>query len=209
MSHQDQQKRWEERSGEIRRGNPPLFDPTQINIPMSASARIRFEPNSRDAMNSRIWESLQYDTKEPNSEEIKNSPNPIFMDMNPISSRKSIQNHIQEQQPQFYPDINKQPLKRSGVDQPIIVPTQNPGLINNPYLQRLDPVNDARNIPREMRSAVYEDNRERDLDSTRLLAERQFTYRYIPEDESAKLASIQAYELLRPKTDDYTKQYQH
>ena len=84
-----------------------------------------------------------------------------------------------------------------------------PGLIKNPYLQRLDPVNDARNIPREMRSAVYEDNRERDIDSSRLLAERQFTYRHIPEDESAKLASIQAYELLRPKVDDYKTQYEH
>jgi len=207
MSHQDQQKRWEERSGEIRRGNPPLFDPTKINIPMSASARIRFEPNSRDAINSRIWESLQYDTKEPNSEDIKNSSNPIFMDMNPLSSRKSTQNYTQQQQ--YYPDIDKEPTKKSGIDPPIIVPTQNPGLIKNSYLQRLDPVNDARNIPREMRSAVYEDNRERDIDSTRLLAERQFTYRYIPEDESAKLAAIQAYELLRPKTDDYTKQYQH
>ena len=90
MSHEDHQKRWEERSGEMRRGNPPLFDPTKINIQLSASARIRFEPNSRDAMNSRIWESLKYDTKEITSTEIQNSPNPIFMDMNPIPSRTSI-----------------------------------------------------------------------------------------------------------------------
>jgi hypothetical protein len=207
MSHKDQQQRWDVLSGEMRRGNPPLFDPTKINIPISASARIRFEPNSRDAINSRIWESLKYDTKEPTSEEIKNSPNPIFMDMNPISARNSIQNY--NQQSQFFPDAQRDPLKKSGIDAPIVKPQQSPGLVNNSYLQRLDPVNDARNIPREMRSAVYEDNRERDIDSARLLSERQFTYRYIPEDESAKAASLQAYELLRPKSDDYTKQFQH
>jgi hypothetical protein len=192
MSHPEQQKRWEERSGEMRRGVPPLFDPTKINIPMSASVRVRFEPNSRDAMNSRIWESIQYDTKAPTSDEIKNATSAVYMDMNPISSRNSIQNYSQE--PSFFPDVQ---------------PTQSPGLIKNSYLQRLDPVNDARNIPREMRSAVYEDNRERDIDSTRLLAERQFTSRYLPEDESSKAAAIQAYELLRPKSDDYTKQFQH
>ena len=60
-----------------------------------------------------------------------------------------------------------------------------------------------------MRSAVYEDNRERDIDSTRLLAERQFTSRYLPEDESSRASALQAFELLRPKTDDYSKQYQH
>jgi hypothetical protein len=54
---------------------------------------------------------------------------------------------------------------------------------------------------------VYEDNRERDIDSSRVLAERQFSYRYLPEDEAAKASAIQAYELLRPKTDDYTKQF--
>ena len=207
MAHQEQQKRWEERSEELRRGAPPLFDPTKINIPMSASARIRFEPNSRDAMNSRIWESMKYDVKEISSEAIKASPNPIYMDMNPIPSRNSIQSYTQEAQ--FFPDAPRQPPKQSGVAAPIVAPTQSPGLIKNPYLQRLDPVNDARNVPREMKSAVYEDNRERDLDSTRLLAERQFTYRYLPEDESAKAAALQAYELLRPKTDDYTKQFQH
>lgn len=207
MAHQEQQKRWEERSGEMRRGAPPLFDPTKINIPMSASARIRFEPNSRDAMNSRIWESMKYDPKELTSEAIKNSPTPIYMDMNPIPSRTSINSYNQEAQ--FFPDPPRQPPKQSGVAAPIIAPTQSPGLIKNPYLQRLDPVNDARNVPREMRSAVYEDNRERDMDSTRLLAERQFTYRYLPEDEAAKASALQAYELLRPKTDDYTKQFQH
>jgi hypothetical protein len=207
MSQKEQHERMAQRSSETRRSAPPLFDPTKINIPMSASARIRFEPNSRDAMNSRIWESIQYDTKEITSEVIKAAPAPIYMDMNPISSRTAIQSYSQEAQ--FFPDVPKQPPKKSGVSAPIVVATQSPGLISNPYLQRLDPVNDARNVPREMKSAVYEDNKERSLDAARVLAERQFTYRYLPEDEAAKAAALQAYELLRPKTDDYTKQFQH
>ena len=207
MAQKEQQQKWDSLNEEMRRGNPPLFDPTKINIPISASARIRFEPNSRDAINSRIWESLQYDTKSPTSQAIKEAPSPVFMDMNPLSSRNSIQNYNQEQQ--FFPDVPRHAPKQSGIAPPIAKATLEPGLINNPYLQRLDPVKDARNIPREMRSAVYEDNRERDIDSTRLLAERQFTSRYLPEDESSRASALQAFELLRPKTDDYSKQYQH
>jgi len=204
MSQNEKQQRWDQLSEEMRRGTPSLFDPTKINIPMSASARIRFEPNSRDAMNSRIWESVKYDTKAPTTEVIKTATSAVYMDMNPISSRKSQQNYIQEQQ--YFPDAPRQ-SKPDDVPVQKQSKLQSPGL-NNPYMQRLDPVKDNRNIPREMRSAVYEDNRERDIDSSRVLAERQFSYRYLPEDEAAKASAIQAYELLRPKTDDYTKQYQ-
>lgn len=202
MSQNEKQQRWDQLSEEMRRGNPSLFDPTKINIPMSASARIRFEPNSRDAMNSRIWESIKYDTKEPTTEVIKTATSAVYMDMNPISSRKSQQNYIQE--PQYYPD----PPRLSKPDEaPVPTPKQQSPGFNNPYMQRLDPVKDNRNVPREMRGAVNEDNRERDIDSSRVLAERQFSYRYLPEDEAAKASAIQAYELLRPKTDDYTKQF--
>jgi hypothetical protein len=204
MSHNEKQQRWDQLSEEMRRGNPSLFDPTKINIPMSASARIRFEPNSRDAMNSRIWESIKYDTKAPSTEVIKTANSANYMDMNPISSRKSQQNYIQEQQ--FFPDPPR-PSKPDEVPLQLQQPSQQSPGFNNPYMQRLDPVKDNRNIPREMRSAVYEDNREREIDSSRILSERQFSYRYLPEDEAAKAAAIQAYELLRPKTDDYTKQF--
>lgn len=202
MSQNEKQQRWDQLSEEMRRGTPSLFDPTKINIPMSASARIRFEPNSRDAMNSRIWESVKYDTKQPSTEVIKTATSAVYMDMNPISSRKSQQNYIQEQQ--YFPDP---PRQSKPDDAPVPKPQQQSPGFNNPYMQRLDPVKDNRNVPREMRSAVYEDNRERDIDSSRVLAERQFSYRYLPEDEAAKASAIQAYELLRPKTDDYTKQF--
>ena len=196
--------RWTTYAEQTREWNPPLNDPTKINIPMSASARIRFEPNSRDAINSRIWESIQYDTKSPNSEDIKSAASPVYQDMNPLSARTSSNNY--NQQAQFFPDPPR-PSTRGGVVPPAAAPRQEPGLIKNTYLQRLDAEQDARNIPREMRSAVYEDNREREVDAARLLSERQFSSRFLPDDQAEKVATIQAYELLRPRSDDYNKVY--
>jgi len=204
-----QQVRWDQRVSQTQGWNPPLADPTRISIPMSASARIRFEPNTRDAINSRIWESIQYDTKAPTSEEIKAASAPVFMDMNPINTRTSSNSY--NQQAQFFPDPPRAAPKATdgGLPAKAEAPRLEPGLIKNPYLQRLDPINDARNIPREMRSAVYEDNRERDIDAARVLSERQFNYRFLPEDEAAKVSALQAYELLRPKTDDYNKVFRN
>jgi hypothetical protein len=178
----------------MRRGTPPLNDPTKITIPVSASVRIRFEPNSRDAINSRIWESLKYGAKEPTSEDIKNASSPVFQDNNPISARNSQNNY--NQQPQLFSD----PVRTStGVTTPTTT--------NNSYLERLDAVSDGRNFGREMRAAVYEDNRDRQAEASKVLAERQFSHRFLPEQEAASIQSIQAYELLRPKTDDYSRTY--
>ena len=201
----DNQNRWQTYNDQTRMlTQNQLHDPTQINIPMSASARIRVEPNTRDAINSRLWESIQYDTKSPNSEDIKLAISPVYQDMNPLSGRTSSNNY--NQQPQFFPDPPR-PSTRGGNAAPAAKPVQQPGLSQNTYLQRLDAEQDARNIPREMRSAIYEDNREREVDAARLLSERQFSSRFLPDDQAEKAAAIQAYELLRPKTDDYNKIY--
>jgi len=200
-----QRNRLEERANQTNGWNPPLNDPTQINIPISASARIRFEPNTRDAINSRIWEGIQYDTKSPNTDEIVAAANPVFLDMNPINSRTASNNY--NQQSQYFPDPprpstgpNTLPAATKGG------PSLDPGF-KNPYLQRLDAVNDARNIPREVRGSIHEDNRERDVDAARILSERQFNYRFLPAETAANVAALQAYELLRPKTDDYNKTF--
>jgi len=206
MSRRDHEERWSNHFIQSSQWNPPLHDPTQINIPVSASARIRFEPNTRDAMNSRIWESVQYDTRSPNSADIQTSNHPVYQDMNPIGSRNSSQNYNQQQQ--YFPDPPR-PAAREGIAARPDEPRLNPGIMSNPYLQRLDPIQDARNIPREMRSAVYEDNREREVDAARQLSERQFQYRFLPQDEAQKAATLQAFELLRPKTDDFNKSYRY
>ena len=176
----------------MRRGTPPLHDPTKINIPASASVRIRFEPNSRDAINSRIWESLKYGTSEPNSADIAASSGPVFQDTNPISSRTSVNNY--NAQPQFFTDPTR---KRDE--------TVSKGSTNAEYTQRLDAVSDGRNFGREFRSAVTEDNRTRQIDASKVLAERQFSHRFLPEQQASAIQSINAFELLRPKTDDYNK----
>ena len=206
MARRDHEERWTNHLDESTRWNPPLQDPTKVTIPVSASVRIRFEPNSRDAMNSRIWENIQYDTKSPNTDDIQKSNKPVYQDMNPIGARTSSNNYNQQQQ--YFPDPPRS-APRDGIASKPAVPTFNPSLNNNPFLQRLDPINDARNIPREMRSAVYEDNREREVDSARLLSERQFQYRYLPQDQAEQAATLQAFELLRPKTDDFSKTYRN
>jgi hypothetical protein len=205
MAARDHQQRWDTLAQDMRRGNPPLHDPTKINIPMSASARIRQEPNTRDAINSRLWETHKYDPREATTEDIKNSINPIVNDMNPISSRTATQNY--NQQAQFFPDPIRTSRKSANIAGPVDGPQMNPGLINNPFLQRLDPVNDARNIPREMRGAVNENNSEREMDAAKLLVERQFTSRFLPDDQSQQVATLKAYELLRPKTDDFSTNF--
>jgi uncharacterized protein YfeS len=71
----------------------------------------------------------------------------------------------------------------------------------NPYLSRLDPAgDDGRNIIRELRSAVVEDNRDRLVDASRLMIERQFSGKYMPPKAVIEATEINAYELLRPKT---------
>jgi DMSO/TMAO reductase YedYZ molybdopterin-dependent catalytic subunit len=124
--------------------------------------------------------------------------------MNPISARTASQNYIQ--QAQFFPDQPKlQSKKETGPPQ--ATPSLNPGLTKNPFLQRLDAEQDARNIPREMRSGVYENNIDREIESAKQLTDRQFSYRFLPEQEQSQITSIKAFELLRPKTDDYQKSY--
>jgi hypothetical protein len=56
---------------------------------------------------------------------------------------------------------------------------------------------------RELRGAVVEDNRERGVDAARALAARQFTDRWLPPRAGGDLASLQAYDLLRPKQDEW------
>jgi hypothetical protein len=54
-----------------------------------------------------------------------------------------------------------------------------------------------------MKAAVYEDNRELATDTDRSLTQRQFQDRWLPPKAAADIQSLQAYELLRPKQDDW------
>jgi hypothetical protein len=176
------QDRWQQIQTERGVGFPPVHDPTVMATPLQSGLRIRQEGNSRDFMNSRLWDSFHATPPTQVSSDMLQAKNgPLHMDMNPANSRRTTQQF--RIQPQYMTDS--------------LPPKENS---TNPYLQRLDAAGaDARNIGRELRGAVTEDNRQRDLDSSKRLTERQFTDRWLPPKAAADANSLQAYELLRPK----------
>lgn len=193
--------KWEEIEREKRAFMPAIHDPTAFQ-PSCQVLRVRQEYNGRDAINSRSWDFFHATPPTQISEhglQTKNAP--VYMDMNPICSRtNTVQYRIQ---PSYIPNIDPDPNPaREPTRHELAPPPEN--FSANPYTQRLNAGGqDARNMIRELRGAVVEDNRERGIDSARALAARQFTDRWLPPRAAADLASLQAYELLRPKQDDW------
>jgi hypothetical protein len=182
------QSRWENLQSERGIGFPPVRDPTQgMEIPTCSALRIRREANGRDYMNTRMWDNFRATPPTQVSSELLQADadrgDPRFMDMNPIGTRRS---GVQfRHQLDYMPDTKLPPKENSA----------------NPYLQRMDAEgSESRNIVREFRGAVVEDNRERDVEASRKITDRQFQDRWLPPNEAEQAASIQAYELLRPKT---------
>jgi len=86
-----------------------------------------------------------------------------------------------------------------------------PKLVGNVFFDQHAPEFDPRNVVRELRGSVKDDKVVRgELESQRIL-QRGFSSRYVPEGfaEKEKLDSLQAFEQLRPKIDDYTKDYRY
>ncbi len=80
-----------------------------------------------------------------------------------------------------------------------------PSLAMNPYFDRYDPTRDPRNAIRELRAAVYEDKEgDRGIFESQRISARGYMSRYMPEGASEKdlQASLQAYEVMRPKMDN-------
>ena len=190
-------------------GAPPMHDPTSM-IPACSGLRVRREYAARDAINSRAWDFFHATPPTQTSATgLKNAATvggkPVYMDMNPIPSRtNTVQYRLQ---PEYIPDPPRATATAGdlGVPPAAGAPSlPSPLLSQNNYTQRLDAAgSDSRNMIRELRSAVVEDNRERQIDASRLLAQRQFYDRWLPPVAAADAASLQAYELLRPKTDDW------
>jgi hypothetical protein len=164
-------------------GFPEVQDPTQMEIPTCSALRIRREQNGRDFVNSRLWDNFHATPPtQVSSDQLKSSADPKYMDMNPIGTRKATGQF--RHQLDYMPDNALPPTKNS----------------TNPFLQRMDAEgSDARNIVRELRDAVNEDNRERDVEAAKRIAERQFADRWLPPQVAEEAAALQAYELLRPK----------
>lgn len=193
----DPYARWDELEREKRAFTPALHDPT-IMMPSCGGLRVRREYVARDAINSRAWDFFHATPPTTVASESlghTSSTAPIFMDMKPICSRtNTVQYRLQ---PEYMPPPPTTKTTESNVGS-----TGTGGFYANPYTQRLDSGGeDARNMMRELRGAVVEDNRERQIDATRQLAERQFQGRWLPPVAATDAASLQAYELLRPKMD--------
>lgn len=174
--------KWDEYEREKRIGMPSVHDPT-LPTPISG-VRVRREYVARDAVNSRAWEFFHATPPtQVASSNVQTANSPVYMDMNPICSRtNTVQYRVQ---PQYLPDTSKPSGQYS----------------TNPYTQRLDAAgSDARNMIRELRSAVTEDNRENQIQADQKLLERQFYDRLL---ETRDTPSLEAYELLRFKQDDW------
>ena len=175
--------------------NEPIRPP-----PTGSGIRIRVEPNSRDAMNSRILEQMPFTAaRNITPKDILNSTKPIVQDMNPIDSRRGVNSY--KQAVEFFPDADT----KTGIQPPVKAPER---FMQNPYLQRLDAVNEPRQIVRELRSAVTEDNREKYLDLSQKIANRNFSHVLIQGSDIQPMATnLKAYELLKPKLDDFSTDY--
>jgi hypothetical protein len=199
------QARWEAITHDRITGQErPLPDPTTM-APGISGLRIRREFTAREAINSRAWDSFHATPPTAISTDmLKDKNEPLYMDMNPINSRtNTVQYRIQMQ---YVPDpVRGSTSVSSGIAPPAAPPAPPPATFSqNPYLQRLDATaEDARNVIRELRGALVEDNRERANDSDRSLVQRQFVDRWLPQRTAADAAGLEAYELLRPKQDEW------
>jgi hypothetical protein len=165
----------------------------------TTGVRIRVEPKSRDAMNARILEQMPFTAARnitPN--DILKSNKPLVQEMNPIDSRRGINSY--KQAVEFFPDADT----KTGVQPKMKQPER---FMQNPFLQRLDAQNEPHQIARELRSAVTEDNREKYLDLSQKIANRNFSSVLLEAAEEEKLVNLTAYELLKPKIDDFSQQF--
>ena len=197
--------RWDTYEKEKRFGLPALQDPTVIT-PGCGGLRIRREYAARDGINSRAWDFFHATPPtQTSTDNLQKAAAPVYMDMSPIASRINTVQY--RQQPQYIPDPVRPATTAAdmGIPPPAAA-AKSPAdtFSGNSYTQRLDPGGfDSINMIRELQSAVVEDNRERDIDASRLLNQRQFYDRWLPPKAAADAAALQAYELLRPKTDDW------
>ena len=179
-----------------------LTDSVVTETPTTMSGvRIRVEPNSRDAMNSRILEQMPFTAaRKIVPQDILNATKPLVQDMNPIDSRRGVNSY--KQAVEFFPDADT----KTGIQPQAKEPER---FMQNPYLQRLDAANEPRQIVRELRSAVTEDNREKYLDLSQKIANRNFSHVLIQGDQVMvqQVTNLKAYELLKPKLDDFSTDY--
>jgi hypothetical protein len=157
--------------------------------------RSRREENTRDITNVRNLELKRSDPPiqqgffrpEPSGSSFRPRPGVPSNEQMPLSTR------------------NKGPISNPA---PSFDPA-GPKLVGNVFFDQYAPEYDPRNVVRELRGSVKDDKMARgELESKRLLS-RGFSSRYVPEGfaEQQQLNSLDAFESLRPKIDDLTREY--
>jgi len=104
----------------------------------------------------------------------------------------------------------------SRMQPPISIPApkfdpSGPKLEGNPYFDQHAASFDQRNVARELNSAVKEDKLDRGVIESQRILSRGFSSRYVPEGfaEANQFDSLQAFEQLRPKIDDFKRNYRN
>jgi hypothetical protein len=165
----------------------PIHNPPPVPLPCM-TLRSRRELNTRDAANVRQFEHMQTDAPYLTMDRPDLSGSAILNDMNPTNSR-SLDGSKYRQSQTF----------QAGRDQ----------FAQNPYFRDYPPNFDPRNAVREVRAAVFEDRFDRGVNESRRLLERSFTTNWLPPDyvEKQNLATLRAYNELRPKMDNIETNY--
>ena len=160
--------------------------------PPKMQLRVRRETGTYDSVNARQFESWQASVPvvqgSSDTDALGIDIKPAYYDMAPQSSRTDKRDYRQSQ--------------------PYIANA--PSLALNPYFDRYDPTRDPRNMIREVRNAVYEEKEaDRGRAESERLVSRGYMSRWMPEgaDEDSLRASLQAYDVMRPKVDDITTNY--
>jgi len=157
--------------------------------------RSRREDSARDLINIRNIEIRQSGNQiqqgffrpEPSTKTAMQMGNRSFFDQAPLASR------------------NQAPIS---IPAPTFDPN-GPKLEGNPFFDQHAASYDPRNVARELNSAVKEDKLDRGITESRRILARGFSSRYVPEGfaEQQQFDSLQAFEQLRPKIDNLTRNY--
>lgn len=162
-----------------------------VGVPLPQfSLRSRREVNTYDQVNSLHVEQWQTDAPALQNDRPDISGQRYFMDMNPINSRTTDRNYLQ----------NQPYIAGNGTSDQ---------LGQNPYFSKFDVATDPFNVARELRATVYEDKVDRGLLESKRLLTRTYTTRFQPEDfaEKQNFNTLQAYETLRPQFNNMSKTY--
>ena len=172
----------------------PTVNINSIPLPQFVP-RSRREETTRDTANARNLEIQRsaapiqqaFFRPEPSTANFQPRPRVPYNDQNGLSTRN-------------IPPISK--------PAPVFDPA-GPKLVGNVFFDQYAPEYDPRNVVRELRGSVKDDKSVRGAVESQRILSRGFSSRYVPEGytEQNKLNSLEAFELLRPKIDDLTKQY--